>query len=151
MDNLNMDFKIEDSILLKDIILSEQLIEKIWLLMKLNVSFSINNLKTLDKFEIDETMINKLQILEDKVHVYFADLSTIKEMSIDEHLLKKINKIDKLYEWKFYVEDLPKIQKLSEMDIQKLEYIKTKLRKNLDYIDFDLICNLEKSEIDKII
>ena len=151
MDNLNMDFKIEDSILLKDIILSEQLIEKIWLLMKLNVSFSINNLKTLDKFEIDETMINKLQILEDKVHVYFADLSTIKEMSIDENLLKKINKIDKLYEWKFYVEDLPKIQKLSEMDIQKLEYIKTKLRKNLDYIDFDLICNLEKSEIDKII
>lgn len=148
---LSMDLDVKDYILLGDIVLSEGLIEKIRLLIELKVYFSIKDFEALDKFEIDETMINKLKNLENKVYIYFADLPIIQEMNIDENLLKKIDKIDKLYEWRFNAEQLPRIQKLSEIDIQKLEYIETKLGEKLNYTNFDLICNLERCEIDKII
>ena len=147
----SIDLWAKDYILLKDIRLSQQLINKIQILIKTNVIVSIQDLKDLDKYEIDEITFDKLIKLKNKVGISFGNLPMIHKMKIDENLIKKIDILNKLW-LRLYSRDLPEIQELTKNDIKKIEYINKLLWEDINYIDWlQFVVKLKDTEIDKIV
>ena len=151
---VSMNLWIEDYIFLKDIELSEELINKIQILIEADVELSVqdlNDLDKLDKYEIDRIISDKLTKLNGKTTVFFKDLATIQGMDIDENLIRKIETLKKLWLY-IYSRDLLRIQKFTEEDINKLKYINRLRWKDITYIDWaEFVLKLGNEEINKII
>jgi len=149
----NMNLEKLEYVLLKDITLSNELIEKISKLVEMEVDVSIKDLPVLDNIEINEDIINKLTTLKGKINFHPRDLSILNDIDIDDKLIERIDILNNL-EVSLFWENLLKIKELTDNDVQKLKYIKRKLRKiwNFSYIEsLDFILKLDLSEIDKIV
>lgn len=149
---LNLDLLEKDFILLRNIKLSDQLIEQIEFLLENDVHFNIKDIVSISKKGIDEEIRTKIEKLSGKMIMRYHATHYLENLEIDEDLIKKLYLFKKLGV-PIYLFDLPvlKNRQFSNEDIKKIEHVLS-LSENTIYRleDIKHILSLEYEDIDRV-
>jgi len=89
-----IDFEPRNYILLKDIKITEQLINKIKTLIEAGIFLSTADILSMSNLKIDETILDKLNILKEIAYISFEDLPKVQKLTTDDiKILIYINQI----------------------------------------------------------
>ncbi len=138
-----IDFEPRNYILLKDIKITEQLINKIKTLIEAGIFLSTADILSMSNLKIDETILDKLNILKEIAYISFEDLPKVQKLTTDDiKILIYINQI----RWKKidYINWLDFVLKLKKSEIDKIFWDIRKLWLNdiTSYECFEIFYNI---------
>ena len=124
INNWDIDFDRDEYILLKNVELSEELLEKIKYLINNRVSITLKDIISIDKKGIDDSLKGKIEQLKDTTYLHRWYMPILKKQKITDKLLENLTTIDD-FDIPIYIPDLPELSKLNltTEDIKKIQYV----------------------------